>query len=71
MCAAEVGVSYCDSLFQLERYYKNSSKVKRMTIRLEKEKPIVDEFYRWLEGLHPVKGSKLRPLLTPKIKSRA
>ena len=64
MTAAEVGVSYCDSLFSLERIYKDASKKQRMKIRLEKEKPVVDEFYRWVEKLRPVKGSKLAAAVT-------
>ena len=64
MCAGEVGVSYCDSLFRLERFYKDCSRKDRMKIRMEKEKPIVDEFYRWVESLHPVKGSKLAAAVT-------
>ena len=46
-------------LFRLEREYKGCSKKDRMKIRLEKERPIVEAFYQWLEKLHPVKGSKL------------
>lgn len=64
MCAGEVGASYFDSLFRLERLYKGASKKERMKIRLEQEKPIVDEFYQWLEKLKPVKGSKLATAIT-------
>ena len=64
MIPAEVGVAYCDRLFMLERVYKDKTRKERMQIRLEKEKPIVDEFYSWLEKLHPVKGSKLAAAVT-------
>lgn len=64
MVPAEVGVAYCDSLFRLEQIYKGRSKKERMQIRLEKEKPIVDEFYSWVERLRPVKGSKLATAVT-------
>ena len=64
MTTAEVGVAYCDSLFRLERLYKGKSRKERMQIRLEKEKPIVDEFYKWLGGIRPVKGSKLAIAVT-------
>ena len=56
---AEVGVDYCNQLFRLERSYKGKSAEELKKLRLEDEKPIVDKFYRWVNGLHPVKGSKL------------
>lgn len=64
MTAGEIGVSYIDSLFRLERLYKGCSKKERMKIRLEKEKPVIEAFYQWLEELHPVKGSKLAAAVT-------
>lgn len=61
---AEVGVDYCNRLFRLERLYKGKSAAELKTLRIENEKPIVDNFYRWVNGLHPVKGSKLATAVT-------
>ena len=69
--AAEVSVAFCDRLFFLERAYKNKTKKERMQIRLEKEKPIVDEFYNWVYKLKPVKGSKLATAVTYAINQKA
>ena len=64
MTAAEVGVEYCDRLFFLERIYKDKSKEERMEQRLAEEKPLVEEFYKWVNTLKPVKGSKLAAAVT-------
>ena len=61
---AEVGVEYCDRLFELERLYKDKSAEERKALMLKEEKPIVDNFYRWVNGLHPVNGSKLAAAVT-------
>lgn len=68
--AAEIGVAFCDRLFYLERTYKNKTKKERMKIRLEQEKPIVDEFYKWVYSLRPVKGSKLAAAVTYAINQK-
>ena len=64
MLPAEVGVHYCDQLFRLEREYKDQTASARKKLRLEKEKPIIDEFYKWVNDLNPVKGSKLAAAVT-------
>lgn len=68
---AEVGVEYCDRLFELERLYKNKSAEERKALRLKEEKPIVDNLYRWVNGLHPVRGSKLATAVTYAKNQRA
>lgn len=64
MLPAEVGVDYCNQLFRLERLYKGKSAEELLDLRLKNEKRIVDNFYRWVNGLHPVKGSKLDTAVT-------
>ena len=55
------GVEYCDKLFS----YEQMSKVKQHTFderkdyRLEKEKPVIDAFWKWAGDQHPVKNSRL------------
>ena len=68
---AEVGVEYCDRLFELERLYKDKSAEERKALRLKEEKPIVDNLYRWVNGLHPVRGSKLATAVTYAKNQRA
>ena len=57
-------MEYCDRLFDLERLYKDKSAEERKALRLKEEKPIVDNLYRWVNGLHPVRGSKLATAVT-------
>lgn len=61
---AEVGVDFCNRLFRLERTYKGKSADELKELRLKEEKPVVDNFYRWVNGLHPVRGSKLAAAVT-------
>ena len=68
---AEVGVDYCNQLFRLERLYKGKSAAELKTLRIKNEKPIVDNFYRWVNGLHPVRGSKLATAVTYAKNQRA
>lgn len=61
------GVHYCDRLFQLEREITTKCKndfEKRKTMRLEKEKPVLEAFWRWLDELNPVRNSKLDKAVT-------
>lgn len=56
------GVQYCDHLFRIEddinkRYPGNYEK--RKQLRLEKEKPVLEAFWSWLDSLHPVRNSRM------------
>ena len=56
------GVRYCDYLFQLERQIKESCAgdyEKRKQLRLEKEKPVLEAFWSWVDAQHPVKNSRM------------
>ena len=55
------GVQFCSKLFDCERYSKTKKHTaeKRKQFRLEKEKPILDAFWNWLEQQHPNKGTRL------------
>uniref|UniRef100_UPI003FEE4506 IS66 family transposase n=1 Tax=Candidatus Ventrimonas sp. TaxID=3048889 RepID=UPI003FEE4506 len=59
MIPAEVGLSYCNKLFFIERELKDLPADARKEKRLEKETPIWDDFWKWLEGITPAGGSKL------------
>ena len=56
------GVQYCDRLFRIEDSINKKypgDPVKRKELRLEKEKPILEAFWSWLDAQHPVKGSRM------------
>ena len=45
----QIGVSYCDDLYRLERKFKHLSPSKRRKKRQKYSKPIVDKFLEWVE----------------------
>ena len=55
------GVQFCSKLFDCERYSKAKKHTaeQRKQFRLEKENPILDAFWNWLEQQHPNKGTRL------------
>ncbi len=56
---AEIGLMYCNKLFYLEKTMKDLDADTRKTKRLETEGPIWEQFWSWLDTLHPTGGSKL------------
>lgn len=57
-CAAKEGLDFCNRLYRLEHELKDVTPEERYKVRLEKSKPILDEFYKWLKFQ--------RPRITPK-----
>jgi len=57
--SAEKGVEYCDRLFLLERQFSSLSYDKRCLERGRLSKPLLNEFYIWVEGLSPLPKSLL------------
>lgn len=55
------GVEYCDKLFYYERMAndKGFTYEERKKYRLEKEKPILDAFWKWLEEQKPARNSRM------------
>lgn len=47
--AARVGLEYCNKLFAIERQLTNVSDDERYQQRLQKSKPLLDEFHTWLK----------------------
>lgn len=45
----QIGVQYCDRLFHIERKIKHLSPEERVQIRQQEAKPIVDEFFEWID----------------------
>ena len=61
------GVRYCDQLFQLEELIEKRSAgdyEKRRLLRLEKEKPVLEAFWSWLDEQHPVRNSRMDKAIT-------
>lgn len=56
---AERGVAYCNALFALERAFAELTPEERRMERLEKSKPIADEFFAWAAGLCALPKSPL------------
>ena len=54
-----MGLDDCNKLFDIEAELKDLSPDDRKAGRLEKERPILDAFWKWLEGLTPAKGTRL------------
>jgi len=55
------GVEYCNRLFRRERVINSTCAGdydKRKELRLEKEKPVLDAFWSWLDQQKPVHGSR-------------
>ncbi|MEG0451382.1 MAG: transposase, partial [Lysinibacillus sp.] len=44
-----IGVEYCDRLFHIERKIKHLSSEERVQVRQQEAKPIVDEFFDWID----------------------
>ena len=63
------GLEYCSRLFELEREYEQLSDAERRRQRQERSKPIVDEYYAWLETLFKPSG-KLKDAVTYAIRQR-
>ena len=57
-CVAKEGLHFCNRLYSIEHEFEASSSEERYKGRLEKSKPILDEFYKWLKYQ--------RPRVTPK-----
>ena len=44
-----IGVAYCNQLYALERKFKGLSAKNRLKMRRKYSKPIVEEFFKWIE----------------------
>lgn len=56
---AKVGLAYCDQLFQIEKTLKDMEPEERQVQRLELERPVLDAFWKWIDGMNALGGSKL------------
>ena len=56
---ARIGLEYCQKLFLLEREYEDMTPEKRLEQRIKRSKPVLDDFFEWVETVEPLAGSKL------------
>ena len=56
LLAAEIGLMYCNKLFYLERTLKDLKPEERKQQSLELEQPVWEQFWNWLDTLHPSGG---------------
>ena len=56
---AQIGVEYCDRLFGVEASLKDMSPEERQAKRFELERPIINEFWNWIENLVVLPGSAI------------
>ncbi|MBQ7910442.1 MAG: IS66 family transposase [Clostridia bacterium] len=64
--AAAKGLEFCNKIFTLERIFEGHGEGNRMLTpeeryvnRQKHSKPVLDEFFAWLSGIHPAGGTKL------------
>ena len=61
------GVHYCDRLARLESTITSkcgADHEKRKQMRLEKEKPVLEAFWAWVDSQHPTRNTRLDKALT-------
>lgn len=56
---AYTGYAYCIQLFQIEKELKDLEPEERQIKRLELELPVLDGFFKWIDGTNALGGSKL------------
>lgn len=61
---AEIGRNYCNKLFEIERTLAELSPDERKIERLRLEKPVLEDFWCWLDSVTPLKGSRLGKAVT-------
>lgn len=61
---SEIGIDYCNQLFEIEKNLADLSPDERKTERHRLEKPVLEAFWSWLDTLTPLKGSRLGKAVT-------
>ena len=61
---AFVGLEFCQKLFALEDSFQNLSAEERLILRHERSKPVLDDYFAWVETLDPLAASKLVEAIT-------
>lgn len=61
---AKEGRNYCDKLFHLEKKWHSLSTEERYKKRQTKLRPVFEEFFTWVEGIHVLPNSLLGKAIT-------
>ena len=61
---AEIGLDYCNQLFELEKEYADLDADTRKAERLETKPAIWEAYWSWLETVNPAGGSRLAKAVT-------
>lgn len=56
---AHIGYAYCNQLFQIEKDLKDLEPEERQKKRHELERSVLDAFWKWIDGMNALGGSKL------------
>ncbi len=70
MSPAEIGLRFFNKLFFIEKGLKGMDPELRKEKRLEKETPVWEKFWAWIETLKPLGGSKLEKAVNYSINHR-
>ena len=70
MIPAEVGLVFFNKLFFIEKGLKGMAPEQRKGQRLEKEAPVWEKFWAWIETLKPLGGSKLEKAVNYSLNHR-
>jgi transposase len=68
---AEIGLKYCNQLFNLESEWADIEYTERYQKRLEQSKPVLDAFWAWVSSLNVLEGSNLGKAVTYAINQKA
>ena len=56
---AFTGLTYCNNLFEIERKIKELTPEEKYNVRQKESKPLMDEFFKWLNSFTPASQSHL------------
>lgn len=68
---AEIGLKYCNQLFDLEKGWAELEYKERYEKRLEQSKPVLDAFWSWVSSLNVLQGSNLGKAVTYAVNQKA
>jgi transposase len=67
---AKKGLAYCNTLFHLEKVWRELSPEQRLNERIKFSKPILEEFLQWMDSFFASHGSKLESAINYTLNHR-
>jgi hypothetical protein len=61
---AAIGYDYCNRLFAMDKNWEELSAERRYEERLKNMKPLLDEFWEWVQQINPLPNSNLGKAIT-------